>query len=336
MLYYVASYGILSFLVVLAVTPWLIRYLKRIGLTVKDQNKKDKPLVPISGGLAVLFGIMAGLMIFIFFRTFISGSTTIGLVLNHYNLVILFSSITAILTITIIGFLDDLVVDSNKDSSKGLKQWQKPLLTLIAAVPLMAINVGKTDMGLPFIGVIDFGILYPLILVPVGVSGAANMVNILAGINGLEAGMGLVYIGMLGLYAYVNSSYVAALIALLTFCSLLAFFVYNSYPARILPGDSLTYLLGGVVAVIAIVGNIERAALICSIPFFIEFLLKARSKFKANSYGEYKDGKVISLHKRKIYSLIHLFTRTGKFTEKQITYSFIAIELLFSSLIWIL
>ena len=298
--------------------------------------KEGKPLVPISGGLAVLFGIMAGLMVFLFFRTFISGSTKIGLVLNNYNLVILLSSIVAILTITLIGFLDDLVIDKSKDYSKGLRQWQKPLLSLIAAVPLMVTQIGTTQIGLPFIGVVDFGILYALLLVPIGFSGAANMVNMLGGFNGMEAGMGIVYTGMLGLYAYVNGSYVAALIALLTFCSLIAFFFYNKCPAKILPGDSLTYLLGGVMAVIAIVGNIERAALICSIPFFIEFILKARSKFKAQSYGQYKNGKITSLHEDKIYSLTHLFTRTGKFTENQITYSFIAFELLVSSLIWVL
>jgi len=44
----------------------------------------------------------------------------------------------------------------------------------------------------------------------------------------------------------------------------------------------------------------------------------------------------MSLHGKKVYSLIHLFTRTGRFTEKQITYSFIAFELLVSSLIWVL
>ena len=279
---------------------------------------------------------MAGLMLFLFLRTFFSGTTKIGLVLNYYNLVILFSAIVSILTITLIGFLDDLIIDKSRDGSTGLRQWQKTLLTLIAAVPLMVIKAGTTKIGVPFIGVVDFGILYALILVPIGVSGAANMVNLLAGINGIETGMGIVYIGMLGLYAYVNASYIAALIALLTFTSLLAFYTYNKYPAKILPGDSLTYLLGGVIAVIAIVGNIEKAALICSIPFFIEFILKARSKFKAQSYGYYKKGNIMSLHGKKVYSLIHLFTRTGRFTEKQITYSFIAFELLVSSLIWVL
>ncbi|MEK6955692.1 MAG: glycosyl transferase family 4, partial [Nanoarchaeota archaeon] len=179
------------------------------------------------------------------------------------------------------------------------------------------------------------GIFYALILVPLGFVGSSNMVNMLAGFNGLETGMGIVYTGMLGLYAYVNQSYVAALIALLTFCSLLAFFIYTKSPAKILPGDSLTYLLGAVIAVIAIVGNLERAAIICSIPFILELILKSRARLHANNYGYYKNGKIMSLHGKNVYSLTHLFTRTGRFTENQIVYSFIVMELIISSLIWI-
>lgn len=173
-----------------------------------------------------------------------------------------------------------------------------------------------------------------MVLVPLGFIGATNMVNLLAGFNGSEAGMGLVYTGMLGLYAFLNGSYVASALAFSTFSALLVFFYYNKYPAKILPGDSLTYLLGAVIACIAIVGNMEKAALIASIPFIIEFILKARSKFKAQSYGFYKDGRVQSKYE-KIYSIPHILTRTGKFTEKQVSLFMIGIELFFASLIWV-
>ena len=89
MLYFVLLYGVFSFFVVLLVTPWLIRFLRRIGLVVKDQNKKDKPLIPISGGLSVLFGIMAGLMMFLFFRTFFYERADIGLVLTQLTITII-------------------------------------------------------------------------------------------------------------------------------------------------------------------------------------------------------------------------------------------------------
>jgi len=147
--------------------------------------------------------------------------------------------------------------------------------------------------------------------------------------------MGIIYTGMLGLYAYINGGEVATLFALLIFTALMAFYTFNKYPAKILPGDSLTYLLGGSIAVIAILGNIERAAIIASIPFFIEFILKWRSKFKAKSYGYYHKGRIKSYHKDKIYSLVHLLTRKGRYTEKQITTFFIILELIFCLLIWV-
>lgn len=319
--------ALFSFFTTLISTPYLIRYLKRVGLTVKDQNKKGMPLIPISGGLAVMAGIFMGIMAYIFIRTFIFHDSTM--------LLSFFAAMATILLITFVGFIDDSIIKKSKEASEGLKQWQKPLLTLIAAIPLVVINAGDTTMALPFIGSVNFGLIYPLILIPIFVVVAANMINLLAGMNGLEAGLGVVYIGMLGLFAWQHQSYVAAVIALAAFCPLLAFLIFNWYPARIFPGDSLTYLLGAVLASIAILGNMEKAVIIASIPFAIEFFLKARSKFKAQSFGYFENGKIRSLYGKKIYSLTHVFMKNGKYTEKQIVIFLMIIELIFSLLIWI-
>lgn len=320
---------IISFLVTLYIIPFLIRYLRAIGITVKDMNKKDKPFLPISGGIAVFIGIFASIMALIFVQTFFFRAPASFLIL-------FFAVLTCLFIITFVGFIDDMIIDRRKNTSRGLRQWQKPLLTLSAAIPLMVLNVGTKELGIPFFGVVDIGLFYTFVLIPLGVVGAANMVNLLAGFNGMEAGMGLVYTFMLGLFAYVNDRYIAAVLAFACFAALLAFYYYNRYPAKILPGDSLTYLLGGVIACIAILGNIEKAAIISSIPFFIEFLLKLRSRLKAQSYGYFKGGRVYSLYGDKVYSIVHLFTRTGKYTERQVTYFMISIQIIFSSLIWVI
>ena len=277
---------------------------------------------------------------FIFLNTFFPDGSE--LILNNKVLMLLLSALISIMMITLVGFIDDLLIRKDNESSSGLKQWQKPLLTLAAAIPLMVINSGVSIIIVPFLGRVDVGLIYPLIIIPIGVVGAANMVNILAGYNGIETGMGMVYIGMLGLFAYFNREGLflaerttAIIIAFIIFSALIAFYFFNRYPAKILPGDSLTYLLGGTLASIAIIGNLEKVALIISIPFFIEFFLKLRGKFKKQSYGYYKDEKVKSLY-NKVYSIPHIFTITGKFTEKQIVYIIIGIELFFSSLIWII
>lgn len=318
----------ISFITTLTALPYLIRYLRRIDLVVKDQNKKDLPLVPISGGLAVMAGIFMSLMAYIFIRTFIHHDDTL--------LLDFFSAMTTILLITFVGFIDDSIIKRSKDASAGLKQWQKPLLTLVASIPLVVINAGETTMSLPFLGTVNFGLVYPLLIIPLIVIVAANMVNLLAGINGLEGGMGLVYFGMLGLYAFYNNNYIAAVLSLVTLFALVAFLKFNWYPAKIFPGDSLTYLLGAVLACIAILGNMEKAVIIISIPFAIEFFLKARSRFKAQSFGQYSKGKVKSLHGDSIYSLVHLFTQEGKYTEQQITIRLMIFEFFVSLLIWLI
>jgi len=326
--------SIVSFVTTLLITPWFIRYLKKIELIVKDKNKinpekkEDYPLIPISGGMAVMTGILMGILLFIFSYVFLLGQASSLTLLN------LLAALLTIVIITFIGFGDDLMIDKKNSESAGFRQWQKPILTLIAAVPLMVIKAGNTEMAIPLLGQIDFGMLYPLLIIPLGVVISSNMVNMLAGLNGLETGLGIIYTGMLGLYAYTNQRFSAALILLITFASLGAFYKYSKYPSKIFPGDSLTYLLGGTIATAAIIGNIEKAAIISAIPFGIEFILKLKSKFKAHSYG-YLKGKYVKSNYKKIYSIPHIFMKYGNFTEKQIVYCILIIQLVFSSLIWV-
>src|SRR3989344_7992782 len=138
----IVFYFLTSFLVVLVATPAFIRFFRRIGLVVKDMNKKDTPLVPISGGIPVMIGVVAGLMCFVFLETFFYKSKT--------DLVSIFAASSVILVVALIGFIDDLLVHDSRERSIGLKQWQKPLLTFFAAIPLMVIRAGFTTMGFPF------------------------------------------------------------------------------------------------------------------------------------------------------------------------------------------
>ena len=156
----------LSLITVFFFTPWMIRYLRRIGLVVKDQHKPEKPLIPVSGGIAVAAGIFVSVMVYVSVRTFYykdSGS-----------LLLIFAALTSLLMITFVGFFDDLLIRKDKESSSGLKQWQKPLLTLMAAIPLMVVSAGNTYVGIPFFHSVDLGLLYPLVVIPLGVVFSAN------------------------------------------------------------------------------------------------------------------------------------------------------------------
>ncbi|MBS3065117.1 MAG: hypothetical protein J4451_01305 [DPANN group archaeon] len=316
----------ISFVTTLIITPSVINYLKNIKLQVLDVHKIGEPSVPRSGGIAILPGIIGSLLALVFINVFVRQ-------LNS-DIIYLLAAIITLTLITFIGFFDDLRIRMDSRGEGGLKQWQKPLLSFPAAIPLMAVVAGTTILALPFIGKVNFGIFYPLILVPIGVVGAANMVNMLEGLNGLGTGMGIVYTGSLGLFAYYHNAYIAAAIAFAVFGSLIAFWHFHKTPAKILAGDSLTYLLGATIATIAILGNIEKAALIISIPFFIELALKMRGGLRHTTIGKINSSGKLESKYDKIYSLPHIWMRTGKYTETQIVNYLILLQLFFAVLIW--
>lgn len=306
-------------------TKKLILIFKKIGIVGIDQNKKNKPILPSSGGLAVSLSSIISILIFIGLNTFI---------FNKLDYIILFPAILSIFLSTFIGFFDDIMVSKKfvklkfkeKDIRVGLPQWIKPLSTAIAALPLMVTNIGETKVVVPIFGEMDFGIFYPLVLVPLAFIFSSNAVNMLAGFNGMEAGMGIVYLSFLSFIAFKVGS-IALPLFLVSLFSLIGYIRFNWYPAKILPGDSLTYFLGSLIAAGVITGNMERAAIIVLIPFLIEFFLKARSKFKASSLGILKNNYLKPKYE-KIYSLTHVVMRLGNFNEKQIVLIFILLELL--------
>ncbi|MEM5879100.1 MAG: hypothetical protein QXU74_01230 [Candidatus Aenigmatarchaeota archaeon] len=318
---------LISFFTVLIVTPKLIKFLTAAGVVGLDLHKKNKPKLPSSGGICVAIGLIAGIFTYITIQTFVYG--------NKIEALNLFAVISSILIVSWIGLFDDINIRSKIMKTKegmdirvGLPQ-SKWILTLPAAIPLIVIASGDTTMSIPFFGNINFGLIYPFVLVPLGVVGASNVVNLLGGFNGIEAGMGCVYMLSLGLYALLQNN-PAGVIFLSSFGALLAFLSYNKYPAKILPGDSLTYLLGSTVAAGVIVGNMEKAGVIVLTPFIIEFFLKARSKFKASCLGKLrKDGRLNPPYGKKIYSITHILLQFHP-TEKQVTITMILIAGIFA------
>lgn len=315
------------------VTPHVMKFFYLAGIVGLDLHKREKPKLPTSGGVCVAIGILAGILSYIGIKTFVYGI--------EIEIIQLLALVSSVLIITFVGLLDDIGVREKEVETKegldirmGLPQWLKPLITLPAAIPLMVIKAGITTMSIPFIGTVDFGLIYPLILIPIGVVGASNAINLLGGFNGSETGMGLIYTLALGLYALIHGS-VASIIFLIAFAALLGFIEYNWFPAKILPGDSLTYLLGALVASGVIIGNMERVGIIVLTPFIIEFLLKARVRFNASCLGKLReDGKLDPPYGKKIYSLTHILMNLKNMEEKDVTRALILIEILFCCLIF--
>lgn len=317
---------VIAFFATLFITPGMKKFLTRIGIVATDQQKAGKPLLPTSGGLLVIPGVLLGGFFFMGAQTFIIGT--------GFDPVYLLAAYCSILIIAMIGFLDDINVHTRPVKNKGLedyriglKQWQKPLLTLPAAIPLMVVSAGVTSMVFPLIGGIEFGIIYPLILIPLAVVVVSNATNMLAGMNGLEAGMGMVAMFSLGIYLITKGRIEASVIAFTTAFSLLAFIFPNRYPAKFLPGDSLTYLLGAAFISTVIIGNVEKFGIIIFTPWIIEFFLKLRSGFRARSLGNLRKDGTLKAPYKSTYSMTHLLMKIRPMEEKTITSVLIILEI---------
>jgi len=261
----VAVILILSFVSTFFLTKKWVKSTKDAKLLGKDLNKYEKTLVPESGGIAVALVVCFSLLIYIFLKRFYWNTET--------HLIEAFAISATVLLAGFIGFTDDIL-----GWKRGLTQFQKFLLTIPIALPLIVINAPHTVMTIPFFGSVDFGLIYPLLLVPVGVIGAANGFNLLAGYNGLEAGMGLITFTTFGITGLIVEKYWISLIAFIVSASLLAFLYFNWYPAKVFPGNSFTYSVGALIATIAILGDMERLAVWLFLLYFIEGLLYFRAR----------------------------------------------------------
>jgi UDP-N-acetylglucosamine--dolichyl-phosphate N-acetylglucosaminephosphotransferase len=122
----------------------------------------------------------------------------------------------------------------------------------------------------------------------------------------LETSQGIIILSALAIVTYITGSSWLAVVALCIVASLLAFYIFNANPAKVFPGDVLTYAIGASIAVIAILGDSEKIALFFFIPYFLEMILKLRGKLKKQSFGKpNKDGS-LEMPYNKIYGLEHL------------------------------
>lgn len=284
-----------SFCVALLLLPFWIQKAQDIGLVWRDMNKfSPRASAAGSGGIIVVLAFVLGALLFIAYRVFFfHESATI--------LVNAFSLLTVILILSSIGLIDDLL----GWQKGGLSRRSRIVLVALASIPLIAIHAGQSGVELPFFGAINLGLFFPLVIIPLGLVGATTTYNFLAGFNGLEAGQGILLLGAFGLVSYLTGSSWLSIIALCMISSLIAFLIFNWSPARVFPGDSLTYAVGGLLAMMAIFGNFEKIAVFFFIPYILETILKSRGKLVKHSFGKPTADGALDMPYTRIYGLEH-------------------------------
>ncbi len=315
-----------SFAVSYVIIPYFNRYMHAAGIVGRDIMKEEETVVADMGGPGVVVGFLMGVFFFIGVEIFVPPRLS--------GIIYILASLNTILIITLIGIFDTLTALIKRREGegffeqykkRGIPRWLYFFIPLPAAVPLAAVNAGVSRMTLPFIGRVELGLAYPLVLVPLAVLCCSNATNFLAGFNGLEAGMGFVLHLSLGLYAYTHGHYSAAMIALCFAAALLAFLRYNWYPAKVFPGD-LNYTIGAVCACVAVIGNMEKFAMLCFVPYAAEAVLKSLSRFEAESYGVLQPNGTVKPRSERIRGLTHLAMWMGDYTEPQVVLILVGFE----------
>lgn len=229
--------------------------------------------IPVGGGIFIVAALLLSLLVF--------GNFT-----NKMILLTLFFS----LSLGLIGFWDDEIKILNK-SSRGLRIRTKLVVQLIPALAVALFLYYQPffdgRLHIPFTGAslaIGWGYipLIVLILVCVPIS-----VNITDGLDGLASGC-MLFAGMAyGILAYVagaayfytnlNTHYLPGAEEMVVFWAALlgatlGFLWYNRYPAKIFMGETGAQLLGGALAMTAILIKKEILLLLIGGVFVLEAL----------------------------------------------------------------
>jgi len=269
---------------------------------VPDQHKAGKPLIP--NGLGVIYVLFSSVYLF---SLYISGRVTS------------INGISAPLTLAVcilfggfMGLLDDWM---------DLKWRYKAFMPLIASLPLVYLtssNPGlyRTEISLPFLGVvIDFGISYFFVIIPLIIMIVTNTVNQLGGLNGLETVCpAIVLAGLLATSELLLQPYFILMLGPLLFW--LALSVLN-FQGKIFVGNSGSFAIGITIAAFAVITDLKLCMAVSILPFVINSILILLTIFfvKKKANVSFDGKKLVSDHRR---SLVTLITYRRPLTERQV------------------
>ncbi|NLC18534.1 MAG: phospho-N-acetylmuramoyl-pentapeptide-transferase [Clostridiales bacterium] len=255
---------IISFLVCAILCPILIPFLKRlkVGQHVREEGPQThlkKSGTPTMGGIVIVLSIAITSLIYIW--------------RNEYRDIIpvLFSTIG----FGIIGFMDDYIKVVMK-RSKGLSVVQKLIGQILVTAILCYYLLNFTDIGtamlIPFSGgkYLDLSFLFiPSFFIVV--LGTVNGSNFTDGLDGLEASVTILIATFFTVVSIGMGSNISPITGAVA-GSLLAFLLYNVYPAKVFMGDTGSLALGGFVAMSAYMLQMPLFILLVALIYLVEVM----------------------------------------------------------------
>ncbi|EOH89263.1 glycosyltransferase family 4 protein [Enterococcus villorum] len=237
-----------TILLSLILTPIFKIISVQTGMVDKPNERRiNKIPMPSAGGLPIFVSFVVSTLVF--FQEIIP---------KFYILPIILAALVIIVT----GVLDDKFELTPKQKTVGI--------LLAALIVYFVADVHIDSVTIPFFGHIELGWLsFPVTIF--WIFGITNAVNLIDGLDGLATGVsliGLITIGIIG-YFFLHSSTVY--IPIVIFClvaSIIGFFPYNFYPAKIYLGDTGALFLGFMMAVLSLQG-LKNVTFVSSISLLI-------------------------------------------------------------------
>jgi len=268
--------GMISFLVALAVTPFVTKLLYRykaakqirMDAPIFSELHKKKAGTPTMGGV-IVWGTAAGLAILFWILSILFD----GLwgYLNFVDRAQTYLPLAALFIAAILGFIDDIYGVLKKGPSGGGLRIRHKLIIYTVLALLGAywfyFRLEWTELMIPFIGTINIGWLYIPFFMFVIIASAFSA-NETDGLDGLAGGVLLVAFAALIVVAFVLERYHLATFGGVIMGALLAFLWFNVYPARFFMGDTGSMSLGITMGVIAMLTNTTLF-----LPFFASILV---------------------------------------------------------------
>lgn len=310
---------IIGFIVTYFSLPYLINFMKRKGHVGIDIHKNAKPEIPESGGISMIIGISVSfIFLILFFPTFFSET---------------FTFLLTVILAGAIGYLDD---------RKKLRSRYKIILSIFSGSIIFFANIfGFITIDSPTIFLIDrtrLTVIYPF-LVPIIVAVFTNTVNMLEGYNGEGSGTCLIAVCFLFICSLIWNSAEGVLFTIPVIAVILAFFIFNKYPAKTFPGDTGTLAMGAMIACIMLFGSLEVAtfcALLIHIFNSFYYIYSVRGFFESSDIRESKEDIILleddrikaSDQKDAVLTLPRLILAKGPIAEPELVKNFYAISII--------
>lgn len=260
-------FGIGSFILTALLVPLFIPLLKRLkfGQSIRVEGPKShqkKSGTPTMGGLTFLLSTLVISTVALFF-------------VEDTGPIILLMLVT--LGFGLIGFIDDYIIVVKKNN-QGLTSLQKLLgqigvaiIFYVLATQLNLLNIATT-IELPFTNVsLPLGLFYIGFIVFWQV-GFSNAVNLTDGLDGLATGLSIIAFSCYAWLSYYYNAPETGLFIIILIGSLLGFLLFNKYPAKVFMGDTGSLALGGIIATVSIMLNLEVTLLFIGLMFVVETL----------------------------------------------------------------